>query len=122
MARETTLTFNLRRSGNDNEFLGNLNGNGNKNGNGNEAGNKNGNGNEAGNDNSADHNSIGSGNSVLGGLKERTEKGSSGEMLSNIIGSITNPTAGSGNKLKDNLGGNGNGNGNGNSAGNGNGT
>ncbi|KAH3944924.1 hypothetical protein HBI56_152910 [Parastagonospora nodorum] len=109
-------------AGNNNKFEGIANGNGNGNGNNNEAGNNNGNNNEAGNKNGA-----GNGNTIKFpslGLKERDAQpglldGLSG--ITNTIGSITNPTAGSGNSFKDIANGNGNGNGNGNSAGNGNG-
>ncbi|KAH7408606.1 hypothetical protein DE146DRAFT_752732 [Phaeosphaeria sp. MPI-PUGE-AT-0046c] len=109
-------------AGNDNSFEDVLNGNGNGNGNNNEAGNNNGNNNEAGNNNQA-----GSGNKVtfpsLGGILKKREASLLDplEGITNTIGSVSNPTAGSGNDFKDILNGNGNGNGNGNSAGNGNG-
>lgn len=71
-----------------------------------------GNGNNNSNENEAGSaNTVGNGNKLS--LKDRSLLG---DGLTNTIGSITNPTAGSGNKLI----GNGNGNGNGNSAGSGN--
>jgi hypothetical protein len=82
----------------------------NENGNNNEAGNDNGNDNEAGNDNQA-----GSGNTVT--FPSVFAKRDIVRDVMNTIGSVTNPTAGSGNEFTDNLNGNGNGNGNGNEAG-----
>jgi hypothetical protein len=88
----------------------------NKNGNDNSAGNGNGNNNKAGNGNEA-----GSGNTInFPSISKERRSGGLADMLSgvtNTIGSVTNPTAGSGNTFKDIANGNGNGNGNGNSAG-----
>ena len=100
-------------AGNDNIFKDNGDGNGNEDGNDNSAGNKNGNSNTAGSGNSA-------GNSNTVNFKERDLAGTASG-ITNTLGSITNPTAGSGNTFEGNGDGNGNGNGNGNSAGNGNG-
>jgi hypothetical protein len=87
----------------------------NGNGNHNSAGNGNGNHNSAGNDNQA-----ASGNTFKFPSILEERKASYDDPLSeivNTIGSVTNPTAGSGNKFLGNLDGNGNKNGNGNSAG-----
>ncbi|KAF3008421.1 Extracellular matrix protein fras1 [Curvularia kusanoi] len=103
------------KAGSGNSFLGNGAGSGNNNGQGNTAGNNNGNDNSAGNGNIA-----GSGNTVTFpsiGLKERAADGG----LTALLGSITNPSAGDGNKFLGNGAGSGNNNGQGNTAGNNNG-
>lgn len=100
-------------AGDDNDIEGNGNKNGNMNGNGNEAGDKNGNQNAAG-----DGNKFGNGNKFE--VDDLSKRGHS-EGATEIIGSITHPSAGNGNDIEGNGDGNGNGNGNGNKAGNGNG-
>jgi hypothetical protein len=116
-------------AGNDNIFKDIANGNGvsfsinesqlhtnanitlqNANGNGNSAGNNNGNNNNAGNGDAA-----GNGNSIS--LVKARDGSDLLSGLTNTIGSVTNPTAGSGNTFEGIANGNGNGNGNGNSAG-----
>jgi hypothetical protein len=88
--------------------------------------NENGNDNSAGNGN-GNHNKAGNGNEAVSGntfkfpsISKERRSGGYEDMLSgitNTIGSVTHPTAGSDNTFKDIANGNGNGNGNGNSAG-----
>ncbi|KAF2030703.1 hypothetical protein EK21DRAFT_100199 [Setomelanomma holmii] len=119
-------------AGNDNQFTNNGSGNGNGNGNNNEAGNGNGNDNEAGSGNEAGNSntftfaktpSLDSIKDILkkreAGLLDPAEGMLSG--VTNTVGSVTDPTAGSGNTFEGNGNDNGNDNGNGNSAGNDNG-
>ncbi|KAJ4331991.1 hypothetical protein N0V87_008731 [Didymella glomerata] len=100
-------------AGNNNIFEDNGDGNGSNSGNGNSAGSNSGNNNQAGTDNTA-----GSGNTVTfpSILKDR-DLGSTLAGITNTIGSITNPSAGSGNRFLGNGNDNGSGSGNGNSAG-----
>jgi phage repressor protein C with HTH and peptisase S24 domain len=106
-------------AGNDNIFENNGNSNGQNNGNGNSAGNNNGNDNVAGNENSAGNGNTFNLPSLTGLLgKEKRTPDVVRDLLSpitgtltNTVGSITSPVAGSGNSFLGNGNNNGQGNG-----------
>ncbi|KAF2821320.1 hypothetical protein CC86DRAFT_458997 [Ophiobolus disseminans] len=120
----TNILGSVTRPGadNNNEFTDNGNNNGNDNGGNNSAGNDNGNDNLAGSQNEVGNDNTFSFPSLKNVLNER-EAGLLDPLrgMTSTVGSVTDPTAGSGNSFIGNGNDNGNNNANGNSAGNNNG-